>query len=312
MRWPINNGTRLWTNRTSFYQSSNAYPASGWEKETTTTATCTDTLPLPLVYPSSLVDRRWQIPLEKRLHLMENGWLRSPAKLLQRKLWFLGKYEWIILILQVRRYRWTFFLSLARLYYSALLQINMTKTSEWGSWILGENNEPAIVLTITNLLHLFQRRYFGLSWDTKREDDTWSSPEQRALIKMLNGRPKTWMPELWYTNMEVIIILQRVPFNIVTLYFNFEPWLKLIRWLFCFPGGNYFVCDGTVYFSNFSDQRLYKQTSPSSAPVALTHADNHFRYADGQMSKKVGVPVWKSILLTPSLFVSSLTYMLKF
>ena len=51
------------------------------------------------------------------------------------------------------------------------------------------------------------------------------------------------------------------------------------------------MCDGTVYFSNFSDQRLYKQTSPSSAPVALTHADNHFRYADGQMSKKVGVPV---------------------
>src|SRR5215210_9370062 len=45
-----------------------------------------------------------------------------------------------------------------------------------------------------------------------------------------------------------------------------------------YGGGDYVVSDGTVYFSNFEDQRLYKQALDSE-PVALTPAVA-MRYAD--------------------------------
>ncbi|GLV58159.1 peptidase [Dictyobacter sp. S3.2.2.5] len=45
-----------------------------------------------------------------------------------------------------------------------------------------------------------------------------------------------------------------------------------------YGGGDYVVHDGTLYFSNFSDQRLYR-VAPSSEPVALTPAIER-RYAD--------------------------------
>ena len=54
-----------------------------------------------------------------------------------------------------------------------------------------------------------------------------------------------------------------------------------------YGGGSVFVHDGTVYFSNFSDQRLYKQVSPSDTPVAITPNDQGWRYADGQFCSKV-------------------------
>src|SRR5205085_5545669 len=45
-----------------------------------------------------------------------------------------------------------------------------------------------------------------------------------------------------------------------------------------YGGGDYTVADGVVYFSNFADQRLYKQT-PNSQPEAITPA-TEMRYAD--------------------------------
>ncbi|GHO85468.1 alpha/beta hydrolase family protein [Dictyobacter formicarum] len=45
-----------------------------------------------------------------------------------------------------------------------------------------------------------------------------------------------------------------------------------------YGGGDYVVSDGTLYFSNFADQRLYRVT-PGSEPVAMTPAINR-RYAD--------------------------------
>jgi dipeptidyl aminopeptidase/acylaminoacyl peptidase len=53
-----------------------------------------------------------------------------------------------------------------------------------------------------------------------------------------------------------------------------------------YGGGDYTVADGTVYFSNFDDQRLYKQ-SPNSEPRALTPAVE-LRYADPIVDKKRG------------------------
>src|SRR5262245_53567743 len=45
-----------------------------------------------------------------------------------------------------------------------------------------------------------------------------------------------------------------------------------------YGGGAYLVDNGTVYFSNFTDQRLYRQ-EPGEAPVPIT-ATAKMRYAD--------------------------------
>lgn len=50
-----------------------------------------------------------------------------------------------------------------------------------------------------------------------------------------------------------------------------------------YGGGDYAVSDGTVYFSNFSDQRLYGQTG-DAPPEAITPAAD-FRYADAIVDK---------------------------
>lgn len=46
-----------------------------------------------------------------------------------------------------------------------------------------------------------------------------------------------------------------------------------------YGGGAFFVVEGTVYFSNFADQRLYRQT-PGSHPQPMT-PETDLRYADG-------------------------------
>ena len=50
-----------------------------------------------------------------------------------------------------------------------------------------------------------------------------------------------------------------------------------------YGGGDYLVHDGTIYFSNFSDQRLYRQQGPS-APEPLTDVAN-VRYSDGRLDQ---------------------------
>ncbi|MDY7007088.1 MAG: S9 family peptidase [Cyanobacteriota bacterium] len=51
-----------------------------------------------------------------------------------------------------------------------------------------------------------------------------------------------------------------------------------------YGGGAFLVTDGTIYFSNFADQRLYRQT-PDAVPQPLTPEEN-FRYADAVMDKQ--------------------------
>jgi dipeptidyl aminopeptidase/acylaminoacyl peptidase len=50
-----------------------------------------------------------------------------------------------------------------------------------------------------------------------------------------------------------------------------------------YGGGAYAVADGTVYFSNFADQRLYRQ-DPGATPRPLTPAAD-LRYADGVIDR---------------------------
>jgi dipeptidyl aminopeptidase/acylaminoacyl peptidase len=53
-----------------------------------------------------------------------------------------------------------------------------------------------------------------------------------------------------------------------------------------YGGGAYAVADGTVYFSNFADQRLYRQ-DPGATPRPLTPATD-LRYADGVIDRARG------------------------
>ncbi|HKU74752.1 MAG TPA: hypothetical protein VJR02_12650, partial [Pyrinomonadaceae bacterium] len=54
-----------------------------------------------------------------------------------------------------------------------------------------------------------------------------------------------------------------------------------------YGGGDYLVSNGTVCFSNFSDQRLYRQDGPGATPLALT-APGEMRYADSCMDQTRG------------------------
>ncbi len=53
-----------------------------------------------------------------------------------------------------------------------------------------------------------------------------------------------------------------------------------------YGGGSFVVADGTIYFSNFTDQRLYRQHS-GSEPQPITSKTN-LRYADGVIDSKRG------------------------
>ena len=53
-----------------------------------------------------------------------------------------------------------------------------------------------------------------------------------------------------------------------------------------YGGGAYVVRDGTVFFSNFSDQRLYRQ-DPGAGPRPITPAAD-YRYADGVVDDRRG------------------------
>jgi dipeptidyl aminopeptidase/acylaminoacyl peptidase len=54
-----------------------------------------------------------------------------------------------------------------------------------------------------------------------------------------------------------------------------------------YGGGDYFVHEGKVYFSNYRDQRLYVQ-GPGSGPRAITPGGVDLRYADGVVDRKRG------------------------
>src|SRR4051812_8764445 len=54
-----------------------------------------------------------------------------------------------------------------------------------------------------------------------------------------------------------------------------------------YGGGDYVVSNGTVYFSNFADQRLYTQIGPDETPQPLTPV-GEVRYADARIDHTRG------------------------
>jgi dipeptidyl aminopeptidase/acylaminoacyl peptidase len=57
-----------------------------------------------------------------------------------------------------------------------------------------------------------------------------------------------------------------------------------------YGGGAFAVMDGTIFFSNFADNRLYR-LDPGSVPRPLTPATT-LRYADGVMDRRRGRMIW--------------------
>jgi hypothetical protein len=49
-----------------------------------------------------------------------------------------------------------------------------------------------------------------------------------------------------------------------------------------YGGGSTFVYKGHVYFTNFDDQRMYKQESPTSTPQPITPEGKGLRYINHQ------------------------------
>jgi len=54
-----------------------------------------------------------------------------------------------------------------------------------------------------------------------------------------------------------------------------------------YGGGSFAVASGVIYFSNFSNQCLYRQT-PGSQPQSITPAESNLRYADGIIDDRRG------------------------
>ncbi len=52
-----------------------------------------------------------------------------------------------------------------------------------------------------------------------------------------------------------------------------------------YGGGDFLVADGTIYFSNFADQRLYRQRTTDSEPEPLT-PEAPMRYADAVLDRR--------------------------
>src|SRR5437867_2430875 len=62
-----------------------------------------------------------------------------------------------------------------------------------------------------------------------------------------------------------------------------QPGLNARTTVHEYGGGAYMVDDGVVYFSNFTDQRLYRQ-APGEEPQPLVSTDK-MRYADGVVDR---------------------------
>jgi dipeptidyl aminopeptidase/acylaminoacyl peptidase len=120
---------------------------------------------------------------------------------------------------------------------------------------------------------------------------TWSSPITAELVAQAGTVPSLpWLAQgtAWWLEGRPaeagrVVLVRAVPgsepvdvtpegFNVRTMVHEYG-------------GGAYCVHDGTVFFSNFADQRLYRQ-DPGAAPVPITPAieDRRHRYADGRVT----------------------------
>jgi dipeptidyl aminopeptidase/acylaminoacyl peptidase len=128
----------------------------------------------------------------------------------------------------------------------------MQKTVAYGSW-----KSPITADLVAQSLTLSEARFDGedVYWLEGRPQESGRLVVVRA--NMLDGRATDVTPK---------------PYNARTRVHEYG-------------GASWTVADGEVYFSNFADGRLYRQTNNSSHPVPLTSApaaaERQWRFADG-------------------------------
>jgi len=114
------------------------------------------------------------------------------------------------------------------------------------------------------------------SWKSPITADLIASKMIRLAAIALDGEDVTWL-EMRPSEGGRYVIVRCTPDG-KTADVNPPPFNARTR-VHEYGGGSYLVHDGTVYFSNFADQRLYRQSS-GRAPEPVS-PDAAFRYADG-------------------------------
>lgn len=118
---------------------------------------------------------------------------------------------------------------------------------------------------------------------------SWESPITSGLIVsesirighiVLSGSDTYWI-EMRPSEGGRSVIVQRSADG-TTTEINPQPYNARTR-VHEYGGGDFTVSDGTIYFSNFADQRLYRVT-PGTLPEAITPAGN-LRYADPEVDR---------------------------
>jgi dipeptidyl aminopeptidase/acylaminoacyl peptidase len=122
---------------------------------------------------------------------------------------------------------------------------------------------------------------------------SWKSPITSDLIvtdAIGLGRPAFDGEELYFTELRPdeqgrIVVIQLLPDG--SAQQRTPPGFNVRSRVHEYGGGAWLVHQGTLYFSNYTDQRLYRLEPGEDQPQALTPSDG-FRYADGAIDERRG------------------------
>ena len=119
------------------------------------------------------------------------------------------------------------------------------------------------------------------AWKSPISADLISTEGRRIIEAVADGEDIYWI-EMRPTESGRYVIVRRTPDG-QTTDVTPAPFNARTR-VHEYGGAAFVVCDGTIYFSNFADQRLYRQ-SPGADPQPIT-PEAELRYADGVIDNK--------------------------
>ena len=119
------------------------------------------------------------------------------------------------------------------------------------------------------------------AWESPISADLISTEGCRIIEAVADGEDIYWI-EMRPTESGRYVIVRRTPDG-QTTDVTPSPFNARTR-VHEYGGAAFVVCDGTIYFSNFADQRLYRQ-SPGADPQPIT-PEGELRYADGVIDTK--------------------------
>lgn len=130
------------------------------------------------------------------------------------------------------------------------------KEAEYGTWLSPISSRLATESSVT-----FQELHNGKNGEVFWSEMRYEEAGRYVICsKSASGEHKEWTPK---------------DYNARTLVHEYG-------------GGSFLVVDDGIYFSNFKDQRLYKQENASASPSPLSPDNKGWRYADPVFSNKHG------------------------